>query len=319
MNKTVTSSKIATLGEIVVEIMAEDRGRGFRSPLRLTGPYPSGAPAIFIDQVARLGMPCGIISAVGDDDFGALTTERLREDGVDVSAVAIHPDRPTATAFVRYREDGERDFVFNIRHSAAGSLALTPAAQALLAGSSHLHLMGSSLASPELATLAQEAVTAVRRAGGSVSFDPNLRRELLTPAVRAALAALLRQCDLFLPSGPAHTALTEARDEPGALAELFSLGVKEVVIKRGRDGAEYHRPGERCHTPAFPVQEVDPTGAGDCFGATFVACRLMGRSVADSLRYAAASGALATSRRGPMEGAAGFPLLDAVIARGRVA
>ena len=63
--------KIATLGEIVMEIMAEERGRGFRSPLRVTGPYASGAPAIFIDQVAPLDLPCGIISALGDDDFGA--------------------------------------------------------------------------------------------------------------------------------------------------------------------------------------------------------------------------------------------------------
>jgi hypothetical protein len=114
--------KIVVAGEILVEIMADTTGDGFRAPIALTGPYPSGAPAIFIDQVARLGQPCGIISMVGDDDFGRLNTDRLAADGVDVSAIGIDPDRPTGSAFVRYRADGSRDFVFNIRHSACGTL-----------------------------------------------------------------------------------------------------------------------------------------------------------------------------------------------------
>jgi len=76
--------KVATLGEILVEIVAEERGHGFRQPVQLVGPFPSGAPAIFIDQVAKLGQACGIISCVGDDDFGWLNLKRLGDDGVDV-------------------------------------------------------------------------------------------------------------------------------------------------------------------------------------------------------------------------------------------
>jgi hypothetical protein len=52
--------KVVTLGEVLVEVMAQDVGRGFCGLLRLMGPFPSGAPAIFIDQVAKLGQPCGI-------------------------------------------------------------------------------------------------------------------------------------------------------------------------------------------------------------------------------------------------------------------
>src|SRR3954454_1916746 len=108
--------KIATIGEILVEIMATERGDGFREPLRLVGPFPSGAPVIFIDQAARLGQPCGMVSCVGEDDFGSLNLDRLRRDGVDVSGIAIDPELATGTAFVRYRKDGSRAFVFNIKH-----------------------------------------------------------------------------------------------------------------------------------------------------------------------------------------------------------
>ena len=74
--------KIVTIGEIVVEIMATERGDGFLEPLSLVGPFPSGAPAIFIDQVGKLGQPCGLIGRVGNDDFGRLNLRRLERDGV---------------------------------------------------------------------------------------------------------------------------------------------------------------------------------------------------------------------------------------------
>ena len=115
---------ILTMGEILVEIMAVERGQSFRRPGTLIGPYASGAPAIFIDQVAHLGSRCAMIGCVGDDDFGILNVERLRADGVDVSGIAIIKTATTGSAFVTYREDGERDFIFNIANSASGQLSV---------------------------------------------------------------------------------------------------------------------------------------------------------------------------------------------------
>src|SRR3954463_945640 len=80
---------IVTMGEILVEILATEIGQSFRRPGTLMGPYASGAPAIFIDQVAKSGSPCAIIGCVGDDDFGVLNVERLRADGVDVSGISV--------------------------------------------------------------------------------------------------------------------------------------------------------------------------------------------------------------------------------------
>ena len=309
------AARIVSLGEIVAEIIAEDRGAGFRQPVRLRGPYPSGAPAIFIDQAARLGHPAGLVSCVGDDDFGWLNVERLRRDGVDTSAIRIHPDQATGTAFVRYRDTGERDFVFNIRHSAAGHTRIDAAGRALLDGCGHLHVMGSSLFSPALVAEAGQAIRHVKGRGGTVSFDPNIRKEMLAiPGMREALGAVLRQCDLFLPSGPELTLLTEAASEEGAIAEVLDLGVSTVVVKRGRDGASCHGRDGALRMAAFPADEIDPTGAGDCFGATFVTCRLQGRGMEESLRYANASGARAVGIHGPMEGTSSFAELDAFIA-----
>ena len=306
---------IVAIGEIVVEIMAEEPGEGFREPLRLRGPFPSGAPAIFIDQVARLGQKAGLISCVGDDDFGRLNLERLERDGVDISAIRVDPDQATGSAFVRYRRDGERDFVFNIRNSACGQTQIDARAERLLDACQHFHVMGSSLFSPRLVGEAMRAVDRVKAAGGTVSFDPNLRKEMLAaPGMRTALGAMLRRCDVFLPSGPELVLLTEAKGEEEAIGEILDLGVSAVVVKRGAEGASHHDRDGTLRVPAFAVPEIDPTGAGDCFGATFVTCRFQGRSVAESLRYANASGARAVGVRGPMEGVSSFADLDGFIA-----
>lgn len=302
--------KILTIGEILVEIMADTLGDGFREPIPLTGPFPSGAPAIFIDQVAKLGQPAAIISAVGDDDFGRVNTERLSRDGVDIAAVAVDTERPTGSAFVRYRADGNRDFVYNIRHSACGTPPRTGAVDAVLESADHLHVMGSSLSSPDFIDLNLRALKAVKARGGTVSFDPNIRKEILhAPGIREAMVHVLRGCDLFLPSGDELTLLTQATTQADAIAEILDAGTRAIVHKRGVAGVTYHDKTGQQVQPAFKVEEVDPTGAGDCFGATFVTLWLRSSSVDEALTLSAAAGALAVTRRGPMEGASDLDTL----------
>ncbi len=304
-----------TLGEILVEIMATDPGHGFDRPLNLRGPFASGAPAIFIDQCARLGGQAAIVACVGDDDFGRLNTDRLAKDGADTSAIAISPDLPTGTAFVRYRPDGGRDFVFNIAKSAAGQIAMTPAAKALLAKAGHLHVMGSAFAIPHLWALLEEAIPAVKSRGGSLSLDPNLRKELMTPQTAARLAQVVAQCDLLLPSGPELQLAAGLPDVPEAEAVAALLTrVPEIVLKRGDQGATLFTAESRIDQPAFAVTEIDPTGAGDCFGGAYLTARRLGLPPAPCLQLAAPAGARNVTVLGPIAGATTLPAFDPLIA-----
>jgi sugar/nucleoside kinase (ribokinase family) len=229
---------ILTIGEILVEIMATDKGEGFLEPVSLVGPFPSGAPAIFIDQAARFGQPAAIIGCVGDDDFGRVNLDRLRGDGVNVEGVRIDPEMATGSAFVRYRPDGSRSFVFNIKHSASGQLALDQAARAVLDRSDHLHVMGTALFSPRVIDVVLASVEAIRARGGTISFDPNLRPEILNlPGLREACETLFRRCDLYLPSDGELYLFTKAKEENAAIAEILDQGVRSIVHKRGSNGA----------------------------------------------------------------------------------
>jgi sugar/nucleoside kinase (ribokinase family) len=308
------SKKVLTVGEILVEIVATTKGDGFREPQPLLGPFPSGAPAIFIDQVGRLGTPAAIVSRVGDDDFGRLNLDRLAADGVDVSGIDVAKGEATGSAFVRYRPDGSRTFVYNIAHSATGKLILTPDAEALMESCDHMHVMGTALSAPGLARVTREAIARITARGGTVSFDPNLRPEILgTPGVREALDEVLAQSDLFLPSGEEIYLFTQADDEAGAVEELLNRGVGEIVIKRGNQGASHFDRGGRADVAPLSANEVDPTGAGDCFGGAFVSFWLAGASPETALRYANAAGAHAVTKVGPMEGAATRDELNALL------
>lgn len=305
-----------TIGEIIVEIMATEAGQSFRAPGRLVGPFPSGAPAIFIDQVARLGQDAGIIGCVGDDDFGWLNVERLQRDGVDTGAITVLKQAVTGSAFVTYDPTGERHFIFNITNSASAHLSAAHVSAPLLEDCTHFHVMGSSLFSSGIWEATNEAIHIVKGQGGSVSFDPNIRKEMLgLPEMRDALASILKQADIFLPSGLELTLLVEASTEEEGIEELLALGIREIVVKQGRHGCAYYDTTRRLSMPALTVEEIDPTGAGDCFAGTYVACRHRGMPVEQSLRYACASGARAVMNTGPMEGTGGFADLDALLAR----
>ncbi|TNC72242.1 sugar kinase [Rubellimicrobium roseum] len=311
-------ARVLVIGEILVEIMATTPGHGFRQALDLRGPFPSGAPAIFADQLARQGVPVALVSCVGDDDFGRLNLDRLREAGVDTGAIRVHPTAVTGSAFVRYRPEGGRDFFFNIADSACGRIARDAASDAVVEGATHLHVMGSSLSTPAIVELVLDALTRIKAKGGTVSFDPNIRPELLGHGdMRATLDRVLDATDLFLPSEGEAAMFAGTPDDVSALPVLFGRGVRAVAMKLGTRGSRLVSPEEDVSMPGFVVREVDPTGAGDTFGATFLAAWLGGLPAREALARANAAGALAVTRLGPMEGASDPARIDAFLAAQR--
>ncbi|EOB5442419.1 sugar kinase [Yersinia enterocolitica] len=295
--------KIYTIGEILVEIMSDKIGQSFTLPGVWHGPYPSGAPAIFIDQVTRFGAPCGIIGCVGSDGFGRMNIDRLKYDGVDTSGIRVLPGETTGSAFVTYHPDGERDFIFNIKNSACGKIDAGDVNEERLKDCQHFHVMGSSLFSFSMVNAIKKASLIVKENGGTISFDPNIRKEMLDiPEMRDALHYVLELTDIFLPSESEVTLLSSQSTVDKAVSRYLNSGIKEVIIKRGKKGASYYSSAKTYHINSHQVEEIDPTGAGDCFGGAYIACRVLDFSVEEALRYANASGAIAVTRRGPMEG-----------------
>jgi sugar/nucleoside kinase (ribokinase family) len=299
---------IGSAGELLVEFVCTTQGGRHLRPALYAGPFPSGAPGIFIDQAARMTGRAIFAGAVGEDAFGRVILDRLRADGVDDRLIAVVPGLPTGTAHVAYNADGSRDFVFNIARSAAAQLPPPDRAAAgfLAAGTRLFHISGSSLGDPVLRDKLHDLALRLARAGVALSVDPNIRAELMRDdGYLQTLRALIGMAAYVLPSDADAALLWPGAAFADWAGGLVAAGARAVVLKRGAEGACGMEAGGSLALPARPARVVDPTGAGDCFCATFLARHAAGHGLADALAHATAAGALAVEALGPMEGNAG--------------
>lgn len=311
--------RIGCIGELLVEFVCTGKNSRHRRVGSYAGPFPSGAPGIFIDAAARAGGDCIFVGAVGDDAFGQVVLDRLAADGVDTQLIEIVPGVPTGSAFVSYNDDGSRDFVFNVALSAAAQFDSDADTLAALEafGLDVMHVSGSALGDPDMREHVLALCAALHAGGVKISFDPNIRKELIGDAAYFdAVRALMDVSAIFLPSEDDATALfpgeTLAQFAPG----LLSGAADYVVLKQGAQGcAAISRSGEIVRLAAHTLEALDPTGAGDCFCGAFVTLITSGAfSFRAALERANAAGALAVTKVGPMEGASRLADIEAFLA-----
>jgi len=300
----VVCAEIITLGEALVEIMRKDLDVPHNVPGVYVGPYPSGAPAIFIDAAANLGARSGFTGVIGEDEFGELLLDRLRKDGVDTGHVRVAKGYTTGTAFVMYYSSGARKFIFHLRHSAAGQLSPEDVEREYVSGCRVLHVMGSSLAvSGSSKRACYKAAEIAQDLDITVTFDPNLRPELLSvEMIRKMCEPTLKVSRAVFPSKEEATALTGISNPVEAGKKLLRMGPEIAVIKMGAGGALAVTREETLFEPAFKVSETDPTGAGDVYDAAFVYGLLKKWPLSKTMEFAGAAGAIKVTKFGPMSG-----------------
>jgi sugar/nucleoside kinase (ribokinase family) len=247
-----------------------------------------------------------MIGAVGRDDFGACVRRRFRADGVDDRYVAEVADVATGVAFVAYFGDGSRKFIFHFGNSAAGRLP--PVGEIDLSGTRFIHVCGCTLSvGGALRERAYELAERASAAGIGISFDPNLRPELLggAEAVRGICRPVTERATVISPGEAEASILADEPDPDAACRKLLRDRVQVIALKLGKRGCRLHSAaGEVVEVPAKRVSAVDPTGAGDCFDAGIVVGLIEGLPLREVGKMANACGALAATKTGPMEGAA---------------
>lgn len=301
---------LLTFGEALVEVMRTGVDQPLDRPGPFEGPFPSGAPFIFTVQAARLGARAACIGSVGDDAFGRCQLDSLAADGVDTSGVRVLPGYATGVAFIAYSGDGSRDFVFHLRHDAAGQLEPDMATPRMFERLRCLHIMGSSLSiHADALALGYRALELAQAAGAAISFDPNIRPQLMSPEqAREVFQPFVDAADILMPTSEELCLLADAATpSEGAYRLLNAKPGRLIVATAGAEGCLLYslRDGElnTRAVRAFPVNVVDPTGAGDCFDAGFLVRWLAGDSPTEAALFANACGALACTARGPMAGA----------------
>ncbi|MGV9197437.1 MAG: sugar kinase [Promethearchaeia archaeon] len=304
-----SSPEIICLGELLVEIMRTEVDTPHNQIGELyKGPYPSGAPAIYIDSAARMGrkfnLSTGYIGVIGNDEFGEAIIQKLQKDKVDTSHIRKHKNLHTGIAFNQYNSDGSRKFIFAT--GAAGETSPNDISAEYFENIRNLHIMGSALSISEKSKKASyKAIEIARKQNPEVmiSFDPNLRPEMLDiETILQICKPVLEETDILLPSGEEAEMLAEEKGEEKACQKLLNGHSNMVVLKQGKNGCTVYSENNfnGTHIPGYKVEEIDPTGAGDSFGGAFMVGYLLGWKIEKIARFANAVGALKVQKFGPM-------------------
>jgi sugar/nucleoside kinase (ribokinase family) len=294
----VTQPDVCVVGEINCDLILyglpadlepekETVARGFRLTL-------GSSSAIFAHNLSSLGTRTGIVAKIGSDPLGQVAIARLREAGVDVSAVQKSTGATSTGVTVilaqsagRYiltypgtmaefcYEDIDRTYAFSARHLHLSSFFLQPALR------------------PRVQRLFREA----KEKGLTTSLDTND-----DPVGRWAgdLLGVLPFVDVFLPNEREARSITHSDELSEALGKLAALS-RIVAIKLGGRGAIVRKGREEWSCPAVRVDIVDPVGAGDSFDAGFIHKFLAGAGAEECLRFANVAGAFSATREGGTE------------------
>ncbi|NII09937.1 carbohydrate kinase [Oleiagrimonas sp. C23AA] len=303
-------------GEALIDFHAQPPATPDAPPAYL--PFAGGAPANVAVAVAKLGGDAAFIGMLGADAFGDLLAKSLGEAGVDMQYVTRTDEANTALAFVSLDANGERSFTF-YRPPAADLLYRAedfPAPAFERAGI--FHVCSNSLTEAGIAATTLEGMARAHATGTLVSFDMNLRPALwprnedptprLWQALHAADVVKLSTEELDFLAQPLS-------GEAAVLAKLWQGRARWLVITDGDAPIRWFTPDSDGTLTAYKVPAVDTTGAGDAFvgGLIYgleqagVTPDSLGAFVThasqrdDVLRFAAACGAVAVSRRGSFE------------------
>jgi sugar/nucleoside kinase (ribokinase family) len=295
------------MGELLVEIMRIEKDKPLDVPDIFKGPFPSGAPAIFISAAAQLGNHTKIWGGVARDKFGDMLLKRLAGDGVDISAVTISDMGVTGVAFVSYDSSGEREFIFHLDNTQAADVSFTETEDI----PDFFHVMGCSLTiNDRVKAEIEHACSYFGSAGAKISFDPNIRPSLLRGRnIMDVAGRIMNCCSVFLPGLDELVFFAGGRtglaDAAAFLLDRFPA-LEIIHVKLGKRGSRVITRERDIEIPAYPIEKkypiVDPTGAGDSFDAAFVSGLAAGMDLTDAAKLAAKAGAINSTALGPMSG-----------------
>ena len=231
---------------------------------------PGGPVSTALVTLARLGVSTRFIGRAGNDPEGVFIRDEFQKEGVDVSRFMLEPNVFSRAVLVLVDEaTGER--CFTSRRETNTPLAISDLDRQEIAAAKALHLDDADEASVQAAQWAKEA-------GVTVVLDGTWHSEVLVeqllplvdiPIVSEAFAKG------WMPDAP-----------PEAIVEgLYDFGARIAVVTLGERGCVAKWEKGPLTLPAFPVDVVDTTGAGDAFHGGFIYGVLQGWSAPEIVRF----------------------------------
>ncbi len=298
---------VIALGELLIDFAPKSTNEAGYPVLSAN---PGGAPGNFLAALNKYGCKTAMIGKVGDDMFGRLLLNTLRDAGIETRGVLIDDKVFTTLAFVSLDASGNRDFSFARKPGADTCLKPEEIDEGLLTDARVFHFGTLSLTNEPAASATRKAIETAKARGMLVSLDPNLRKPLWKSDAdaKAAIEWSLRQADIVKISDEEIEWLWDISPEEGAQKLLNEYGVSLVYATLGPKGC-YAATRSMHVTVSSPsgIHVVDTTGAGDIFGGSAMSQFLKTKKAPSQLteeelkqivRFACTAASLSTQRHG---------------------
>lgn len=242
---------------------------------------------------SKLGMKTAVLCSLGNDPAGDMITGELSRNNVNTDLIIRSDDHPTPVTTMFVDENGNRKSITNCAHD----YNFHPERYTDHLRDARAVILGSLFRAPfndpdVIGSVVREA----KKNGVLTVADtklPNFRKMSLDD-----IADSLPYIDCITPNEDEGRYYT-GKDDPEEMADAFlERGAESVIVKLGGKGCFYKNDVTAMHIPAFNIDAVDTTGAGDNFIAGFVSEILRGSTVPDALVFASACGAICSSAVG---------------------
>jgi sugar/nucleoside kinase (ribokinase family) len=298
--------------DFVYTLPAYPRPEGPFSKLRIAGTErsPGGQTATVLCACASLGLRTRYVGTISTDENGRLVRDAMRARGVDVSA-AIERSAPNPYAVILLATPGSNQAQTGVRQ---GSDPYSSGERIVLWDRDPLMALRPDDLAGDLARGARlihvddvdgEAAIAAGRAAISAGLPVTSDLEAVKPHTVALLDAVT--IPIFAESVAEQ--LSGERDLETALRKLRKPHMTLLCTTLGADGAALLAGDRFLRQPAFAIEPVDTTGAGDIFRAGFIYALLRGDAPEQILRFACAAAGVSCTRRGAINS---VPVLEEV-------
>lgn len=247
--------------------------------------YAGGKGANQAVAAARSGADVTFVAAVGDDRFGETTISNFKKENINTSFVKTVSNTASGVALIMVDESGEN--IISVAPGANHKLSVEDINEI---GFSEYKIAVFQLEIP-LKTVEQ----GLRRAGETGCMV------ILNPAPAAGLEKdVFDFVDYLIPNRNELKLLAgnENEDLGSNARKLLDLGVKNIIVTLGSEGAMLINAKETVNIPAFKVEPVDTVGAGDCFVGNFAVAMAEGKPEQEAIEYTSAAAALSVQKHG---------------------
>uniref|UniRef100_A0A0D6QYT5 fructokinase n=1 Tax=Araucaria cunninghamii TaxID=56994 RepID=A0A0D6QYT5_ARACU len=316
-----SSELIVCFGEMLIDFVPTVSGVSL-SEAPAFKKAAGGAPANVAVGISRLGGSSAFVGKVGEDEFGYMLADIMKENNVEHRGIRFDPGARTALAFVTLRADGEREFMFFRNPSADMLLKESELDEDLIKEAKIFHYGSISLIAEPCKSAHLAAMRMAKEAGCLLSYDPNLRLPLWpsAEAAREGILSIWDTADVIKVSEEEIEFITEGEDpyDDNVVLKLFHQNLKLLLVTEGQEGCRYYSKDFSGRVSGLKVTAVDTTGAGDAFVSGVLTQLASDMTILkdearmrEALQFANVCGAITVTQRGAIPA---LPTKEAVLA-----